>query len=92
MLSTAFKDPRYVYLFPPQLIPDPIRWDNFYRALTRLALPHFCVEHGADDRICLIGHLLTASLTAYGFARMRFPGRDFLFPTAHQLDYAASCR
>ena len=27
----------------------------------------------------LIGELLTASLAAYGFARLRFPGRDVLF-------------
>jgi ABC-type glycerol-3-phosphate transport system permease component len=79
MLSTAFKDPRYVYIFPPQLIPDPIRFDNFYRALTRLPFHLFAWNTVQITVLCLIGHLFTASLTAYGFARLRFPGRDFLF-------------
>jgi ABC-type glycerol-3-phosphate transport system permease component len=79
MLSTAFKDPRYVYLFPPQLIPDPIRFDNFYRAFTRFPFHIFAWNTVYITGMCLIGHLLTASLTAYGFARLRFPGRDFLF-------------
>jgi ABC-type glycerol-3-phosphate transport system permease component len=79
MVSTAFKDPRYVYIFPPQLIPDPIRLDNFYRAFTRFPFHIFAWNTVYITTLCLIGHLLTASLTAYGFARLRFPGRDFLF-------------
>lgn len=79
MVSTAFKDPRYVYIFPPQLIPDPIRFDNFYRAFTRLPFHLFAWNTIQITGLALIGHLITASLTAYGFARMRFPGRDFLF-------------
>ncbi|MBI1881525.1 MAG: carbohydrate ABC transporter permease [Chloroflexi bacterium] len=79
MISTALKDPKYVYLFPPQLIPDPVRWDNFYRSLTRLPFHLFAWNTIEITVLCLIGHLFTASLTAYAFARLRFPGRDFLF-------------
>lgn len=79
MVSTSLKDARYVYEFPPQLIPDPVRWDNFARALTRLPFHLYAWNTIQITVLCLIGHLLTASLTAYGFARLRFPGRDFLF-------------
>lgn len=79
MVSTAFKDPKMVYIFPPQLIPNPIRLDNFARAFSRLPFGLFALNTIEITVLCLIGHLLTASLTAYGFARLRFPGRDFLF-------------
>jgi ABC-type glycerol-3-phosphate transport system permease component len=79
MISTSLKDPKLVYIFPPQLIPNPIHWDNFYRALTRLDFGHYAINTVEITLLCLLGHLLTASMTAYGFARLRFPGRDFLF-------------
>jgi ABC-type glycerol-3-phosphate transport system permease component len=79
MLSTSLKDPKLVYIFPPQIIPDPVRWDNYRRALTRLPFERYAWNTIQITVLCLIGHLLTASMTAYSFARLRFPGRDFLF-------------
>jgi len=79
MISTSLKDPKLVYLFPPQIIPDPIRWDNYYRTLTRLPFEKYAWNTIQVTVLCLIGHLLTASMTAYSFGRLRFPGRDFLF-------------
>jgi ABC-type glycerol-3-phosphate transport system permease component len=79
MISTSLKDPKLVYIFPPQIIPDPVRWDNFVRAMTRLDFGHFAINTIQITLLCLVGHLLTSSMTAYGFARLRFPGRDFLF-------------
>jgi ABC-type glycerol-3-phosphate transport system permease component len=79
MISTSLKDPKLVYVFPPQLIPDPVRWDNFVRAMTRMDFGHYALNTLQITLLCLVGHLLTASLTAFGFARLRFPGRDFLF-------------
>lgn len=79
MLSTSLKDPKLVYIFPPQIIPDPIHWDNYARALTRLPFWHYALNTIQITVLCLIGHLLTASTTAYSFARLRFPHRDFLF-------------
>jgi ABC-type glycerol-3-phosphate transport system permease component len=79
MVSTSLKDPRLVFIFPPQIIPDPIHWDNYARALTRMPFGHYAVNTIEITLLCLVGHLITASTTAYGFARLRFPYRDFLF-------------
>lgn len=79
MISTSLKDPKLVYIFPPQLIPDPIHWDNYARALTRMPFWHYALNTIQITFFCLIGHLFTASTTAYSFARLRFPFRDFLF-------------
>ncbi len=79
MLSTSLKDPKMVFLMPPQWIPNPIHWDNYVRAMTRLPFGHYALNTIQITVLCLIGHLITASMVAFGFARLRFPGRDFLF-------------
>lgn len=79
MVSTSLKDPRYVYLFPPQWIPDPMRFDNYARVLERMPFGLYAWNTIKITALALIGHLLSASMVAYGFARLRFPGRDVLF-------------
>jgi multiple sugar transport system permease protein len=79
MISTSLKDPKMVYMFPPQIIPNPVVWSNYLRAMTRLPFDHYALNTIKITVLCLVGHLLTASMTAFAFARLRFPGRDFLF-------------
>jgi ABC-type glycerol-3-phosphate transport system permease component len=79
MLSTSLKDPKKVFLMPPEWIPNPIHWDNYYRAMTRLPFGHYALNTIEITLLCLIGHLITATMVAFGFARLRFPGRDILF-------------
>lgn len=47
MLSTSLKDPRFVYLFPPQWIPNPFRFDN-YAAFSPPCPSGLCVELDQD--------------------------------------------
>jgi multiple sugar transport system permease protein len=79
LLSSSLKEPAKIWLFPPQWIPDPIRWENYVEALTaspfHLYLFNTLVIVVAGE----IGVLLTSSMAAYGFARLRFRGRDFVF-------------
>lgn len=79
MLSTSVKDPKRVFLMPPEWIPNPLHWDNYYRAMTRLPFGHYALNTVEITVLCLIGHLITASMVAFGFSRLRFPGRDILF-------------
>ncbi|HEY3079167.1 MAG TPA: carbohydrate ABC transporter permease [Chloroflexota bacterium] len=79
MVSTSLKDPKLVYLFPPQIIPDPVRWDNYPSALTRLPFELYLRNTVLITASASLGTLLTASLVAFGFARLRFPGRDVWF-------------
>ncbi|HXF62351.1 MAG TPA: hypothetical protein VNK95_12085, partial [Caldilineaceae bacterium] len=76
LLSSSLKEPAKIWLFPPQWVPDPVRWQNYTEALTaspfHLYLFNTLVIVVAGE----IGVLLTASMAAYGFARLRFPGRD----------------
>lgn len=79
MVSTALKAEEKVMAFPPQWIPSPVVWRNFVDGWTTLPftlyLKNTCVITGT----VILGVLLTASLAGYGFARLRWPGRDVLF-------------
>ena len=79
LLSTSLKVPAQIFRYPPEWIPNPLRWQNYPESLTQLPFGRFTLNTLLLTFITLVGVLLTSSLCAYGFARMRFPGRDLIF-------------
>ena len=81
MVSTALKESVDVFTFPPQWIPDPVKWENFYLAWTALPLPfsRYYLNSTFIATSVTVGQVFTSSLAAFAFARLRFPGRDKLF-------------
>lgn len=78
-LSTALKPPGKVFVYPPQWIPKPPTWKNFSTAWQRVPFGKFLLNSSFVSLTVLLLQLLTCSLSAYAFARMEFPGRDYLF-------------
>jgi len=81
MIVTALKTPQEAILFPPTIIPRQIALENFSKAWTfpGMEFGRWTLNTIFISITVLIGVLLTSSLVAYGFARIRFPGRDFWF-------------
>jgi multiple sugar transport system permease protein len=79
LVSTSFKEQRQIFLYPPQWIPNPVRWQNYPEALTQLPFGRYTLNTLLITALTMVGVLLTSSLAAYGFARLRFPGRDLIF-------------
>jgi multiple sugar transport system permease protein len=79
LLSSSLKEPGKIWLFPPQWIPDPVRWQNYLEALTASPFHLYLVNTLVIVVAGEAGVLLTASMAAYGFARLRFRGRDLVF-------------
>jgi multiple sugar transport system permease protein len=79
MVSSSFKLEQRVFQFPPQLIPNPFRPQNYVDALTYKPFGVYLRNTAFLVLMNELAILLTASFCAYGFARMRFPGRDFWF-------------
>ena len=79
MVSSSFKLEQRVFQFPPQLIPDPFRPANYVDALTYKPFHIYFRNTAFLVLMYELAILLTASFCAYGFARMRFPGRDLWF-------------
>src|SRR5690606_22124209 len=68
-----------VFQYPPKWIPDPIRFENYVEALTYKPFHIYLKNTMVIIILNEIAVLWSASFCAYGFARMRFPGRDFWF-------------
>src|SRR5690348_3815675 len=75
MLSTSVKPDGSEFEFPIKWIPDHIAWDNYVRAFTQVKTLTFLKNTLVVSLVSLVGEIFTASLAAYGFARLRFPGR-----------------
>lgn len=79
MLSSSLKPDYQIFAVPPELIPDPPRWENYQEALTYVPFGRYAINTTVVTTLTIIGHLLSCTIVAYGFARLRAPGRDALF-------------
>ena len=80
MASSALKDDSQVFTVPPIWIPIPAHWNNFWDAWTIQNFNLFLVNTVVRYAIpATIGAVLSSAIVAYGFSRVRWPGRDLLF-------------
>lgn len=79
MLTSSFKDASKIFVDPPQWWPDPWLWSNYAKAFAKMPFALYTWNTVKITAVCLVGQLLSCSLVAFGFARMRFLGRDVLF-------------
>jgi multiple sugar transport system permease protein len=79
LLSSSLKDDGKIFVFPPQWIPNPWRFDNYRRVFASVPFSRFYRNSVEVTLLATIGQVVSASLVAFGFARLRFPGRDVLF-------------
>ena len=79
LVSSSLKSQVQIFQYPPTLIPDPFRWDNYVRALTLRPFHLYLQNSLIIASLNVIAVVFSSSFVAYGFARIRFPGRDFWF-------------
>lgn len=78
-VSGAFKLPQNLFLDPPQWIPRPWTLTNFRAALDAAPFWTFAKNTFIICAFSVLGEVLSCSMAAFAFARLRFPGRDLLF-------------
>jgi multiple sugar transport system permease protein len=79
MVSTSLKLEGAVFAFPPEWIPNPIRWGNYPETWTSAPFNWYLFNTAFVAVTVTTLEVLTSSLAAYSFARLRFPGRDRIF-------------
>ncbi|MBI4928721.1 MAG: carbohydrate ABC transporter permease [Anaerolineae bacterium] len=81
LLITSLKVTDQVFTDPPIWIPNPIAWVNYTNALLSPAFPFLNLMKNTLFYVLstTLGTLVSSALVAYGFSRIRFQGRDFLF-------------
>lgn len=79
MLRSSFMDMGQIFVMPPILIPDPFVTTNYSDAME--VMPYF--KYLMNTLIVVIsnvgGSILSASICAFSFSRLRWPGRDKVF-------------
>lgn len=79
MITTALKPLSEVYTFPPEFIPHTFLWQNFDTAWTSRNFSRYFLNTAFITVWTLVGVVGSSSLCAFGFARLKFWGRDVLF-------------
>lgn len=79
MLTTALKERAQIFAWPPVYWPNPLRLENFTETLQAIPFIPFGVNTLIISAANIVGRILSCSIVAYSFARLRFPGRNFLF-------------
>ncbi len=79
MLSSSLKPEWQVLANPPVWLPNPPRWANYREALTYLPFGRYALNTLLISLGAIVGHLLSCTIVAYGFARLRAPGKGYFF-------------
>jgi multiple sugar transport system permease protein len=79
MVATSLKQEGSVFIFPPVWIPHPVRWDNYVTLFNLVPFGNAFVNSIIVATAATVGQVLSSSLAAYAFARLRFRGRNVLF-------------
>lgn len=78
-LSTSLKSPGEVYIFPPTWIPKKILWSNYLDAVTAIPFFRYLWNTTYITLASIVGKVLSITLVAFSFARLRWRGRDAVF-------------
>ena len=79
LISSSFKAANKIYIFPPQLIPNPFRWQNYIEVFQNVPVLVYAKNTLIITFFSTIGTVLSSILAGYAFARLRFKGRDTIF-------------
>lgn len=79
LLSTSFMTRDQFFQRDIQWYPDPFTLENFRRAFRIVPLEQYAWNTMQIELLVVPATLVSASMVAYAFARLRWPGRDKLF-------------
>jgi ABC-type glycerol-3-phosphate transport system permease component len=79
MVSTSLKESQDVFTYPPTFLPNSFEWRNYIAGWTVLPFTTFLKNSLIVTGANVLGNLISCSLVAFGFARLRARGRDLLF-------------
>lgn len=80
LFSMSFRLPAEAYRMPPSFLPPTLNFRN-YQAVLSSSVPFLRIYWNSVEVAVLVtlGQLVTCTLAAFAFARLRFPGRDSIF-------------
>lgn len=77
MIATSFKMDEDIFKSPPDIIPNPINWDNYPKVFE--PMQGALLNSLKIALLVTIGTIFTCSLAAYAFAKIKFRFRNLIF-------------
>ena len=78
-ISTSLKPFSELFQTRPSLIPSEFRWDNYREVFDTAPFLRYYANTLFVTIARTFGQVIIASLAAFAFSQLRFPGRDVLF-------------
>lgn len=80
MISSSFKDSISMFRYPIKWIPEKLDFNGYKKVwLSDTPFALFYFNSVKVTLLCLIGTFFSCTLAGYGYARIRFKGRDTFF-------------
>ncbi len=79
MLSTSLKTEMQVYDFPIKWIPNDPQWVNYLTIWSKISFLTYYLNTIKLTLVITLLQLITSSLAAYAFAKIKFPESKYLF-------------
>ncbi|HEV8633964.1 MAG TPA: carbohydrate ABC transporter permease [Chloroflexota bacterium] len=79
MVSISLGSQSQLFRNPPEWLPDPVLLGNYPEALTQLKFANALSNTAFITALSLVGQLLSVTMVAFAFARLRWPGRRVFF-------------
>ena len=79
MISSSLKDLDELFAVPPVWIPKHIAWENYVYMFEQAPWVTYFANTTLVTAAIILGQLVTCSMAAYAFARLKFKGREVIF-------------
>ena len=79
LVSTSLKSDLEVFKMPPVWVPKELLWGNYARAVSYVPFFLFLKNTLVISGLSVVGTVLSSSLVAYSFSRIKWAGREPLF-------------
>ncbi|MFT4030005.1 MAG: carbohydrate ABC transporter permease [Protaetiibacter sp.] len=79
MVSTSLKEPRKVFSYPPQWIPDPVVWANYVDVWSAGPLATGLVNSAIVTVLVVVVGTFSSTMAAFAFAKLDFPHKRRVF-------------
>lgn len=79
MILTSLKDMSEIYSYPPTFLPSEFNFDNYIKSFEAAPFGRYYANSLFVASMVTAGQLITCSMAAFAFARLKFKGRNILF-------------
>jgi multiple sugar transport system permease protein len=79
MVTSSFKPKTDIFQYPPVWLPWPLHWQNYKDLFAAWPFWTYLRNTLTITVPSVLGQVISSSLVAYGFSRVRWPGRNIVF-------------